>query len=164
MSVAAGWSELAIYMQGLDKENTFDLQGWQAGGNPSWVSARVISWLVDRHANVFSPDYRASPYLANYIRGHAAYEEPRQPLLLTVDSNNCIKHSALRQETAWKLKLESLVEGHFLVPASIGDLSYFIRPGFQRIYGILPPGVPFHICFPTNVIVKYFDLLPVAGD
>jgi hypothetical protein len=93
LSIAAGWGELATYMHGVDARNTFTLQGWQAGGNPPWVNRRVIDWLAGRRANVFSPGYRASPYLANYKRGRSAFvDERRQPLPLRVDAGNCIVH------------------------------------------------------------------------
>jgi hypothetical protein len=48
------------------------------------------------------------------------------------------------------------------MPHEPGELTYFIRAGFQNLYGILPPGSPLHVCFPPEATVRSFSHLPVA--
>jgi hypothetical protein len=163
LSTEAGWSELALYMRGVDAANTFTLQGWLAGGNPPLVNGHVIAWIADRRVNVFSPGYRASPYLANYKRGRSAYEGQPQPVPLRVDANNCIEHPAFRGERAWNAQLDSPHDGRFSLLQEPGEPSYFIRSGFQNVYGILPPGKLLRACFPPGVTVRSFSHLPVPG-
>ena len=125
------------------------------------MNGRVIAWIAERRVNVFSPGYRASPYLANYKRGRSAYEAQQQPVPLRVDADNCIEHPAFRGERAWNARLDASLDGHFARSPEPGAPSYFIRPGFQSIYGILPPGTPLRACFPPGVTVQSFSHLPV---
>ncbi|NQX87629.1 MAG: hypothetical protein HRT77_03090 [Halioglobus sp.] len=165
LAVAAEWSELALFMKGSDKSNTFVLKGWQAGDNPSRLNDRVISWLVRRQVNVFSPGYRAMPLLENYMRGRAAFNG-RQPARLRVDTRNCITHPAGHSELAWRAQLNAPSDGRFQLPhdlAGDGPMTYFVRPGVQALYGMLPAGMPLQVCFPPDVSVESFTYLPDAA-
>lgn len=68
-------------------------------------------------------------------RGH-------QPLRLKVDADKCVQHTAFLREQVWNEQLDASTDGRFPMPQDAGEgqsMSYFIRSGFQNIYGILPP-------------------------
>jgi hypothetical protein len=168
LATLAGWNDLSVYMLGVDSANTFSLQNWQSGNNSTRVNAPVINWLVRNEVNVFSPDYRASEHLANYIQARAIYQSSGDdPLPLEIDQNNCIQHPGFTDKQAWNVSIESSINGSFsLTHPTSGKppLQYFIREGSQNIYGTLPPGTPFHLCFPANVTVNSFTHLQAVGQ
>jgi hypothetical protein len=166
MAVAAGWNELAIYMLGVDSVNTYSLKNWQSGANASWVNNKIIAWLVQKEANVFSPDYRGSDYLANYIKARSIYQSRREnPLPLIMDQKNCLQHNGFTRDQAWNIKLKSPINGSFTLAGHTSGrppLQYFLRTGVQNVYGMLPSGTPIHLCFPADVTVSAFTHLPVV--
>lgn len=168
MALAAGWTELSVYMLGVDSANTYSLRNWQSGGNASWVYNRVIAWLAVKKANVFSPDYRGSDYLTNYKRARSVYQSGRDnPLPLKIDRHHCIKHSGFSDTQAWNVTVESSNNGSFSLVFDTPEpppLTYFIRAGVQNLYGTLPPGTPFHLCFPPEVVVSSFTHLPALDS
>ncbi len=79
-----------------------------------------------------------------------------------IDQENCIQHPGFTDKQAWNVNIESSISGSFSLSYPTSDrppLTYFIRPGIQNIYGTLPPDMPFHLCFPVNVTVKWFTYL-----
>jgi len=166
LATLAGWNELSVYMLGVDSTNTFTLQNWHSGNNGSRVNTPVINWLVRNEVNVFSPDYRPTEHLARYIQARSIYQSSVEaPLRLEIDQKNCIQHPGFSGKQAWNVSIDSSINGSFSLMYATAEkppLQYFIRVGSQNIYGTLPPGTPFHVCFPANVTVNSFTHLPAV--
>lgn len=155
--------ELAVYMTGVDADNTFSLAGFVSGRNGPKVYMPVIEWLADEQLNVFHPTYRAYSQLRGYkqaaeIEGSAIREGARSTPQL---ENNCFTVAHADSIRAWTLSFYSEEKGTLQVKRLAGDaghVSYFVLPGSLNHKGILEPGSQYGFCFSPNVTVSSLAL------
>jgi len=137
--------ELALFMYGDDKDNTFTIDRFVSGGNRKTSAA--VNFLRERELNVFSEKYPARKNLSDYILAKQKYETGKIISEFRFNSE-CISIPNYPVEIIyWKLSILAEKRSSFTISESSTSRKYAILPGRQVHFGNLKHSANNQICF-----------------
>lgn len=143
--------ELALYMKGVDAENSYKLTHYISGKNGPEIYSPVISWLKKNEFNVFSSRYHGYELLRNYKIAADIFAMPRKRIehVLPLPEENCVEYKSMSDLQAWRAGIVSNEGGELQVRSHDGTSekkNYFLLPGKIVHQGIFEKNKEYSFC------------------